>query len=207
MAIKVHGRVRSLAVRRVLACLHEKELDFESVPSDSIAGDLNPFCLMPAFEDGDLKMFESRAITNYIAKAYADKGSQLLYTSGKELAAMLQWMEVEAHQYDTSASKLVREHLLKPMVMGVPADPAVVEECEAKLVKVFDVYEARLGQAKYLAGDNFTLADLHHLPTLSFLMQTPSKKLVDSRPHVSAWVADISARPAWAKVVALGIQQ
>ncbi|KAK0517595.1 hypothetical protein Tsubulata_939797 [Turnera subulata] len=214
-SIKVHGSTRSSAMRRVLACLHEKELDFESVPIDSIGGEhkkepylsLNPFGLMPAFEEGDLKMFESRAITNYVANVYADKGSQLVYTSGKELAAMLVWMEVEAHQYDPVASKLFREHLLKPLVLGLPTDSAVVDECEAKLGKVFDVYEARLAQTKYLAGDSFTLADLHHLPTISYLMQTPSKKLIDSRPHVSAWVADITARPAWAKVLALGIQQ
>ena len=38
----------------------------------------------------------------------------------------------------------------------------IVEENEAKLAKVLDVYEKRLAQSKYLGGDYFTLADLHH---------------------------------------------
>ncbi|KAJ6935286.1 hypothetical protein NC652_010335 [Populus alba x Populus x berolinensis] len=55
----------------------------------------------------------------------------------------------------------------------------------------------------YLGGDIFTLADLHHLPNISGAMRTQVKKLFDSRPHVSAWVADITSRTAWSKVVAV----
>ncbi|KAJ4837327.1 hypothetical protein Tsubulata_027213 [Turnera subulata] len=208
--IKVYGGHVSPAVRRVHACLHEKELSFESVPVDFKAGEnkkepylsLNPFGQIPAFEDGDIKMFESRAISQYVARVYADKGTQLIYTSGKELAQMLVWMEVETHQFDPVASKLIREHLVKPKMLGLQADPAVVEENEAKLSKVLDVYEARLAQSKYLAGDRFTLADLYNLPCMAYIIDSPSKKLFESRPHVSAWFADISSRPAWVKASA-----
>ncbi|KAI4329757.1 hypothetical protein MLD38_028105 [Melastoma candidum] len=79
-----------------------------------------------------------------------------------------------------------------------------MEENEAKLGKVLDVYESRLGQSKYLAGETFTLADLHHLPTLSLLMGTPgARKLIESRPNIAAWASDILARPAWTKVEAM----
>ncbi|XP_011014105.1 PREDICTED: glutathione S-transferase F8, chloroplastic-like [Populus euphratica] len=45
--------------------------------------------------------------------------------------------------------------------------------------------------------------NLHHLPNIQALLGTPSKKLFDSRPRVSAWVASITGRPAWSKVLAL----
>ena len=112
------------------------------------------------------------------------------------------WMEVEAQQYDQAASKLAWELAGKPF-LGMSSDTAIVEENEPKLAKVLDVYENRLAQSKYLGGDCFTLADLHHLPTIHYLMGTQAKKLFDSRPHVNAWVADITARPAWLKVIAL----
>ncbi|KAA8549184.1 hypothetical protein F0562_000868 [Nyssa sinensis] len=208
--IKVHGSVFSSPAMRVFACLHEKDLEFEFIPVDMGTGQhkkepflsLNPFGQIPAFEDGDLKLFESRAITQYIAHSYAEKGNQLICHDPKKMAIMSVWMEVEAHQFDPVASKLTWELALKP-VFGMVTDGAVVEENEAKLGKVLDVYEARLAQSKYLAGDCFTLADLHHLPNIQYLMGTQSKKLFDSRPHVSAWCADISARPAWLKVVAM----
>ncbi|XP_031282668.1 glutathione S-transferase-like [Pistacia vera] len=207
--LKVHGAVLSTASMRVFACLYEKDLDFQFVPVDMKAGQhksetflsLNPFGQIPAVEVGDQKLFESRAITQYIAEEYADKGTQLT-CPGKPLAPLFVWKEVEAHQFDPVASKLIWELVYKPMY-GTTTDPAVVEENEAKLGKVLDIYEARLAQSKYLACDCFTLADMHHLPNLHYLMGTPVKKLFDSRPHVSAWAANISSRPAWSKVVAM----
>ncbi|KAF8015078.1 hypothetical protein BT93_H0771 [Corymbia citriodora subsp. variegata] len=213
MVMKVYGAIASTATRRVFATLYEKDLEFEFVPVDLRAGEhkqghflaRNPFGQVPAFEDGDLNLFESRAITKYVAYAYADKGTPLI-CEGKPMATVGVWMEVEAHQFDTLASKLQWELVYKPM-FGMAKDAAVVEENEPKLAKVLDVYEARLSQSKYLGCDCFTLADLHHLPTLTNLMGTPLKKMFDARPKVSAWVANIMARPAWAKVLAMTNQQ
>ncbi|XP_048130292.1 glutathione S-transferase-like [Rhodamnia argentea] len=213
MVMKVYGAVFSTAAMRVFAALYEKDLEFELVPVDMRAGEhkkehflaINPFGQVPAFEDGDVKLFESRAITQYIAHVYAGKGTPLVY-EGKPMATVGVWMEVEAHQFDPLASKLQWELVYKPK-FGMATDAAVVEENEPKLAKVLDVYEARLSQSKYLGCDYFTLADLHHLPTMTNLMGTPLKKLFDARPKVSAWAADIMARPAWAKVLAMRNQQ
>jgi len=109
------------------------------------------------------------------------------------------WLVVEARQFDPAASKLTWELALKPM-FGKVTDMAIVEENKTQLAEVLDMYECRLSQSKYLACDSFTLVDLHHLPTIQYLLDTEVKKLFDSRPHVSAWVADITARPAWCKV-------
>ncbi|KAK8532588.1 hypothetical protein V6N13_131901 [Hibiscus sabdariffa] len=171
--LKVHGNPLSTATQRVLACLYEKDVEFQLVDVDMRAGEhksekflsLNPFGQVPAFEDGDLKLFESRATTQYIAQEYSDKGTQLLLPGSNK------WRFFN-----------------------------LVEENEAKLAKVLAVYEARLAQSKYLASDDFTLADLHHLPAIQYLMGSSAKKLFDSRPHVSAWVADITARPSWTKI-------
>ncbi|KAG8389462.1 hypothetical protein BUALT_Bualt02G0231900 [Buddleja alternifolia] len=210
MAIKVHGALLSTATMRVFACLNEKELDFEFVPVNLGTGEhkkepflsFNPFGQVPGFEDGDLKLFESRAITQYIARTYADKGTPLVYEDRKKMAILSVWMEVEAQKFETPASKLSWELCIKPAI-GMVTDDAVVEEQEPELAKVLDVYEARLAKSKYLGGDTFTLADLHHLPNINYLMGTRVKAVYDSRPHVSAWCADILARPAWKKVVAM----
>ncbi|XP_027367959.1 glutathione S-transferase-like [Abrus precatorius] len=208
--IKVHGTPLSPAVMRVTATLYEKELEFEFVHIDMKNGEhkkepfisLNPFGKVPAFEDGDLKLFESRAISQYIAHEYADKGTELISNDSKKMAIIRLWLEVESQNFDQPASKLSWELRFKPM-FGIPTDPAAVEENEGKLGTVLDVYEKRLSESKYLGGDCFSLADLHHIPPIHSLMNTESKKLFESRPHVSAWVADITARPAWSKVIAM----
>ncbi|KAL3644787.1 hypothetical protein CASFOL_009967 [Castilleja foliolosa] len=212
MTIKVHAALFAPNAARVLACLHEKELNYEFVPVNMISRvpehkqepfiSLNPFGLVPAFEDGDLKLFESRAINQYIASAYADKGTQLIFDDPKKMAIVGVWMEVEARQYDPPASWLTRELYIKPL-LGKVTNKAVVKEQEAQLAKVLDVYESRLAQSKYLCGDTFTLADLNHLPLLDHLMKTRVKAVFDNHPRVSAWAVDILARPAWKKVVAV----
>ncbi|XP_050363371.1 glutathione S-transferase-like [Argentina anserina] len=208
--IKVHGTPFSTAAARVLVALYEKEVEFEFVLIDMRAGEhkkesflaLNPFGQVPAFEDGDLQLFESRAITQYISHEYASKGTPLVTTDSKKMAIQSVWQEVEAQKYDPVASKLTYELAIKPF-LGMVTDFAVVEEFEAKLGTVLDIYEKRLGQSKYLGGDCFSLADLHHLPTVDYLMATQAKKLFECRPKVSAWVADITARPAWTKFLAM----
>lgn len=197
-------------VMRALAAAYEKELEFEYVPLDMNSGahkqqpflSLNPFGQVPAFEDGDIKIFESRAITRYIAYEYESKGSQLLIKDAKKMATMEVWVEVEALHFDPVAIKLGWELVYK-QIFNIEADMAVVEENKAKLVKVLDVYEARLAQSKYLAGETFTLADLHHLPILHYLTSSQEKQLFEERPNVRAWCRDILCRPAWQKVVTL----
>ncbi|KAL3849778.1 hypothetical protein ACJIZ3_011660 [Penstemon smallii] len=192
MAIKVHGNPFSPPSQRVLLALAEKDLDYEYVFVD--------MSTVPAFEDGDLKLFESRAITRYIAYAYADKGTPLFDQDPKKVAIISVWLEVEALKFDAAGSKLSFEILIKPL-LGMTTDEGAVEQQQGQLASVLDVYEARLSKSKYLGGDSFTLVDLHHVPIVNNMMKTKVKALFDARPHVSAWASDILARPAWAKVL------
>ncbi|KAL8149051.1 hypothetical protein AgCh_006165 [Apium graveolens] len=146
---------------------------------------------------------ESRAITQYIAYAYADKGNPLVVIEDqKKMAVVSVWMQVESQQFDAAAARLAWELVFKPM-FGKETDNAAVEEHEAKLAKVLDIYESRLTESKYLGGDCFSLADLHHLPVMKYLMGTRVAKLLESRSHVNDWFADIQARPSWQKVLSM----
>ncbi|CAN6815851.1 unnamed protein product [Brassica oleracea] len=210
-SIKVHGVPMSTATMRVLAALYEKELEFELIPVDMRAGahkqepflSLNPFGQIPALQDGDLTLFESRAITEYIADEYSEKGEKLMCPGCNKVKALTKvWLNVEGQQFDPIASKIAFERVFKGM-FGMTTDPAAVQDLEGKLVRVLDIYEARLSKSEFLACDCFTLADLHHLPVIHYLMGTDSKALFESRPKVCEWVKKITARPAWAKVVDL----
>ncbi|XP_051118499.1 glutathione S-transferase-like [Andrographis paniculata] len=208
MGIKVHGHPFSIAAQRVLLCLAEKGLEYESVHIDLTTGQqkeepfisLNPFGQVPGFEDGDLKLFESRAITHYIAHAYADKGTPLIDHDVKKMAIIGVWIEVESQKFEAAGSKLNFEIVVKPL-KGMTPDEDVAEQLKGQLGKVLDVYEARLAESKYLGGDNYSLADLHHIPVINSLLKTKYKTVFEERPHVSAWVANILGRPATQKVL------
>ncbi|CAA7038371.1 unnamed protein product [Microthlaspi erraticum] len=192
--IKVFGHAASTSTRKVLLALYEKNLDFELVHVDILAVSTRRSLSSHATIKSDYSVHSSR---------YAEEGTNLLPADPKntaDYATMANGMEVEAHHFDPPATKLAYEHVFK-LMYGLTTDDAVVAEEEAKLAKVLDIYEGRLGAFKYCAGDTFTLTDLHHIPVIQYLLQTPSKKLFTERPHLNAWVTDITSRPASLKVL------
>ncbi|CAA0832038.1 Glutathione S-transferase F7 [Striga hermonthica] len=208
MAIKLYGHPLSVPTRRVALCLEEKGLQYEFVLVDLSTGQhkkepfisINPFGQVPALEDGELKLFESRAITQYIARAYTNKGEPLVPNDPHEMAVVSVWTEVESQKFEVVASKLSYELVIKPKI-GQVTDHGVVDQHQEKLAPLLDIYESRLSRSKYLGGDEFSLADLHHIPIVYYLLGTEIKALFDARPKVSAWCDDILGRPSWQKVV------
>jgi len=65
------------------------------------------------------------------------------------------------------------------------------------------VYEARLGERRYLAGDAVSLADLSHFPYTHYFMGMPYAAVFDAFPRVRAWWQDLVTRPAVRKVAAM----
>ncbi|CAN1258637.1 Glutathione S-transferase (Fragments) [Linum perenne] len=67
--------------------------------------------------------------------------------------------------------------------------------------KVLDVYENRLGESRYLAGDEFSLADLSHLPNADYLTTVAGKEeMFSSRKNVGRWLDESMERESWKKV-------
>eukprot|EP01018_Ginkgo_biloba_P038246 Gb_38137 [translate_table: standard] len=211
MGVKVYGPAFASNTRRVLVCLLEKDVDFQVVPVDMKAGAhlkpdflaLQPFGKIPVIQDGDLTLFESRAILRYITMKYEEQGTPLLGSSIEERALVEQWMEVEGQNLSDAIYNLVHQLYFAPKV-GFPQDLSRLDRDEEVVGKVFDVYEERLSKSKYLAGDFFSLADLTHLPFIHCLVNAIGKAhLVTDRKHVRAWWEDISSRSAWKKVLEL----
>ncbi|XP_073394005.1 glutathione S-transferase F9 isoform X2 [Physcomitrium patens] len=78
MAINLYGTYYSNACATAIVVLLEKEVEFELVSTSVLHGEhktpkymaLQPFGLVPFLQDGDFKLFESRAIMRYIADKY-----------------------------------------------------------------------------------------------------------------------------------------
>ncbi|KAJ8753461.1 hypothetical protein K2173_019860 [Erythroxylum novogranatense] len=210
MVVKVYGPAYA-SPKRVIVCLIEKGIEFETVPVDLVKGEhrspeylkLQPFGSLPVIQDGDYTLYESRAIIRYYAEKYKSQGTDLLGNTIEERGLVEQWLEVEAHNYHPHIYNLTIQ-ILFSSALGFLPDEKIIKESEEKLGKVLDVYEERLSKSKYLAGDSFSLADLSHLPFTQYLVGPMQKEyLIRERKHVSAWWDDISNRPSWKKVLEL----
>ncbi|KAK1326313.1 Glutathione S-transferase F9 [Acorus calamus] len=205
MAVKVYGPAYASAARRVVVCLIEKDVEFEIIHVDLLKREqkspqflkLHAIGMVPVIQDGDLTLFEPRAIIRYYAEKYASRGMDLLGKTTEERAIVEQWLEVEAQNYQLPVYDLVVQIMYHPK-MGLSSDEGLIKESEEKLGKVLDVYEERLSKSRYLAGDFFSLADASHLPFTQYLVNDVRKGyLIREREHVSAWWEDISNRPSW----------
>ncbi|KAL1311955.1 hypothetical protein HN51_038611 [Arachis hypogaea] len=211
-AVKVYGPTLSTAVSRVLACLIEKDVQFEVIPVNMSKGEhkrpeflsLQPFGQVPAFQDGNISLFESRAICRYVCEKYAERGNKGLYgTDPLAKASIDQWVEAEGQSFNPPSSALVFQLAFAPR-MKLKQDEGVIRQNEEKLAKVLDVYDKRLSQTRFLAGDDFSFADLSHLPNAHYLVTaTDRAPLFTQRDNVSRWWNDISTRHSWNEVLRL----
>ena len=145
---------------------------------------------------------ESRAINRYLARKHEDKGIDLLRSkSSTESAIVETWMEVEAHQFNSPIYAINHQMIISPLY-GLDPDEKIIKSELEKLEKVLDIYEERLSKTPYLAGENYTMADLNHIPFLVYFMKTPHAIVVTSRARVSAWWNNISTRKATIEVAA-----
>lgn len=116
-------------------------------------------------------------------------------------ASIDQWLEAEGQSFNPPSSILVFQLAFAPR-MKLKQDPGMIKQNEEKLAKVLDIYEERLGDSQFLAGDEFSLADLSHLPNSHYLLSATDRgALFTSRKNVGRWWDEISSRDSWKKVV------
>ncbi|KAJ4777832.1 Glutathione S-transferase [Rhynchospora pubera] len=209
-SVKIFGSPTSAEVARVLTCLFEKDVEFQLIRVDTYRGPqrmpeylkLQPRGEALTFEDGKLTLVESRKICRHIAENYPEQGyKDLLGAGALERATIEQWLQTEEHSFDPPCSDLVFSLAFNPKL-----DEEWVKNNNSKkeLDKVLDIYEQRLKETRYLAGDKFTLADLSHLPNTQRLASDKRcKALFEKRSNVNRWWGEISRRASWQKVVAM----
>lgn len=213
MAVKLYGAYYAPNANRALVVLHEKEVEFELVSVSTFTGEhkkpeymaLQPFGKVPFLQDGDVHLFESRAIARFVADKYEGQGTPRLHGGTlAERAQVEQWLEVESGTCSPVLRQLFQQLIIRPGVLKQPTDQSVVAAAEEQLATILDVYEAHLAHHQFLAGDFISIADLAHLsfghPYFNLLER---KQLLSARPHVAAWWAALSARPAWQTAAAL----
>ncbi|KAF0898336.1 hypothetical protein E2562_007187 [Oryza meyeriana var. granulata] len=187
-------------VSRVLACLYEKNIQFETVKDsykDILRLQASRSVPVP-FYDGPTFLQESRAICRYIAETYEQCGYPFLL--GKDVlerASIEQWLRHEEHAFDPPSRALFC-HLAFPVHDDDDDD---INKGKRKLEEVLEVYEQRLGESEFLAGNKFTLADLVHLPNTHHIVTSEFAYLYDSRKNVQRWWNTISTRDSWQQVL------
>ncbi|KAF3044655.1 hypothetical protein E8E12_007674 [Didymella heteroderae] len=162
----------------------------------------HPLAKIPAIEIEGYKLFESRAICRFLASRYPiNPGFLSLPTDTDALGIFEQAASVEYACFEPAVSQLSLEKITEA-VTGQDAVPHTVAHHEAELRSVLDYYESVLSKQKWLAGQNYSLIDVFHIPWFaSLITKLGYQSEVESRDNVRAWWARAEQRPAWQKVL------
>jgi glutathione S-transferase len=198
--IQLFGSPGSTCTRKVLTALYETGTEFQLNLVDLAKREhkepahlaRQPFGQVPAIDDGGFMLFESRAICRYVSAKARD---QLVPSTLQERALMDQWSSVEQTNVSPHAMKFVYHYVFKR-----PQEQAVLDLAEAALDKAFAALSSPLAKQTFLVGEQFTIADLGHMPYLEYLEQTPIKEKLPKYPHVAAWWGRLRERDSWRKV-------
>jgi glutathione S-transferase len=197
--LKIFGHPVSTCTRKVLMTLAESGAPFEMAAVDFAKGEHKkephlshqPFGRIPAIDDDGFQMFESRAICRYLDQK---SGSKLTPSDPKARAKMEQWISVETSEFTPHAMKFIYQHVFQR-----PQEPGVIEAAAKGLEATCAVLDKQLGQTPYLAGAEFSIADICYMPYIEYAIGTPAKEILAKFPHVMTWWNRVSERPAWRK--------
>jgi glutathione S-transferase len=193
--VDVYGDARATCTQRVLILLEELDLKYDVKSVDLSKGEhktpefmeLQPFGKVPAIKYDDRVVFESRSILRYIAKNNVEIKD---FLGGTDVDI---WLEVESQNYNPPISRIVNEKLFKKW-RGERADLEVIKSSVEELERVLDVYERRLATVPYIAGEEFSIADISHIPYTNYLLKCGYKDLYKKRPNVYKWLKRIIKR-------------
>ena len=195
--------------RRVRMFLAEKGIDVPMEQINTREGEqfsdsfkaINPRCTVPAMvlDDGTL-LTESVAICRYFEETHPEP--PLFGGTPTEKALVENWnrrAEIEGMQSVGDALRnslpMFADRGLPGAPDGVPQIPALVERGKAMLLRWLGILDDRLADNTFLAGENFSVADI-----TAFIGLETAKRVEFEVPaefaHVHRWLADVAGRPS-----------
>lgn len=203
-ALKIWGRTNSNNVKKVLWVAAELGLKYERLDAGMQYGvvntpeyrALNPNGQVPTIQDGDTVIWESNAITRYLAAKHA--ANTPLYPASLEQRALAdQWMDWSS----TTFFPLFR--LVFWGILRTPADQQdwnKIKEDMKGSEKLLEIPEATLAKQPYLSGQEFGIGDIP-LGVFIYTYFELDTERTTRLPNLRAWYERLKQRPAYQKAV------
>jgi glutathione S-transferase len=158
---------------------------------------LHPLGAAPVITDGDVVLAESAAIIEYIAARHGN-GRLVLAPDHPDFAQFLYWFHF--------ANGTLQPATGRNMILGrlnLPADNPLLRAMKGRLDLALGLVEARLGKVEYLAGRDFTVADIMIVFTLTTMRYFLPLDLAPY-PAILAYLQRIAKRDGYQRAMRKG---
>jgi glutathione S-transferase len=178
------GRIARWMLEEVGQPYKTEMLDYASSMKAPAYLAINPMGKVPALRHGDAVVTETAAICAYLADAFPQAG--LAPPPGRRLRApYYRWLFFAAGPFEAASSN-------KALGVVVPQERERMMGY-GNIALVLKTLEDALSRGNYLAGDNFTAADLYVGSQLGFGMMFG---MIEKRPAFEQYWQRLSSRPA-----------
>jgi glutathione S-transferase len=199
--LKLHFAPNSRA-GRIVWLLEELGLDYELNRMDFHPKDLksdehrlrHPLGRVPVLEDGEVSIYESGAIVEYVLARHGDGGLKPA-VEAPEFPEYLQWFHYCEGMVMPPMNTIVVHTMLLPPERR---DETVLGQAQKLLSRAVAPVNAALEGREYLIGD-FSAADI--MLGHSMFMANRFGQVADEMANVKGYVARIEARPAFQKAI------
>jgi len=203
--LSVHHLGKSQSERIVWLCeelgiryelkLHERDKVTNLSPPALKA--LSPLGSAPVITDGDLVLAESGAIVDYIIGRHGG-GRLALAPNHPHFADYVYWFHFANGTLQPAMGRMM---ILRRL--SLPADNPVLGAMQGRLDRALGLLDAHLGKAPWLAGDEFTAADIMTVFSLTTMRLFMPLDLAPW-PSIVAYLGRIGDRPAYRRAMAKG---
>ena len=201
--LKVHFAPNSRA-GRIIWLMEELELEYEvnvmPFSKEGLKSDehraRHALGRVPVLEDGEVMIFESGAIIEYVLTRHKEGGLKPK-TDSPEFPYYLQWFHYCEGMVMPPMNQIVVQTILLPPERR---DENVLKQAKNLLTKSLMMVNANLADKEYLIGD-FSAADL--MLGHACYMSNRMGCVTDEMKYIKDYVARISARPAFKKAIEL----
>ncbi|WFU28094.1 glutathione S-transferase [Bradyrhizobium sp. CB1717] len=158
---------------------------------------LHPIGTAPVITDGDLVLAESGAIVDYLMAKYGN-GRLALRPDDPDFAQFLYWFHFANGTLQAGMGRLMILNRLK-----LAEDNPMLAATRGRVDRAFDLVDARVRDAEYLAGKTFTTADImtgFSLTTMRYFQPYDLSRC----PNVVKYLGRVSARAAYRRAMEKG---
>src|SRR5579859_5680411 len=157
----------------------------------------HPFGRVPVLDHDGFRLYETQAILRYLDRVLPTPA--LTPADPKAAGRMDQAMNVnDWYLFQGVCNVIGFQRVVKPRLMGAPADEAAIEAAMPQAHLVFAELARLLGEEPYFAGDAVSLADLTIAPQIDFFTGLPEwPVLVAPYANLVAWLDRMAARPSF----------
>jgi glutathione S-transferase len=197
--------------RRVRIYLAEKGISMPIVPVDLAAREqfseayaaINPRRVVPmlVLDDGTA-IGEVPAILRYLEEIQPEP--PLLGATPKTKALVAMWERRAELEGFAAVMEAVRNAVpaLKNRAIAGPHDyeqiPALVERSRARVKNFYADFNARLADVSFIAGDEFSVADITAVVTVDFATRAAGLAMADEHVALRRWYGSVSGRASMA---------